>query len=178
MKTLILLFSMTLFVQSSYALHLYAGYNCKAGSIELKYDGPGSNYAVGGYSNFYAENGEAKFLSYELYDPEEDPSGIIGEEIAGQVTGVLFTTEEYTSITPAKYDIAVGDKCEPNEFDYVSSDWKTKQTVLIQAISEEASNKLGIKKGDKVDFTCDSWQAEPIRCPEGGVYTEEVLGHY
>ncbi len=51
MKTFALSLTTVFSATPAFATHVYANDSCSNKMFELNYDGPGSNYAVGGYSH-------------------------------------------------------------------------------------------------------------------------------
>jgi hypothetical protein len=159
MKNLIAIIAMLSITSSAQAIHVYADYNCKKGPIDLKYNGPGSNYAVGGYSNFYMNGEEKGILAYEKLgsDDKEEVGSVVGDH------GSLEVTFESTNIKNITEPVGVKPvPCE--DMDYEHSEWKTIRTIKISAISKMASQKLGLNAGDQIDMDCDETMDVPVSC--------------
>lgn len=141
MKNAILLSAtLGLITQPALAYHVYASYECSNSDLELKYDGPGSNYAYGGYSHFYSKNAEnnekVSFLAVESrYD------GTLGETIVDEVLGVIFNFTDSTITSEVTKSIQPGDQCVPFELDYQHTEWTSKKPfrLLVLANKQQAN---------------------------------------
>lgn len=51
--------------------------------------------------------------------------------------------------------INITEPVEDKQCDFDHSEWTSKKVIEIGLISEEASKKLGLKKGDMLTFTCE-----------------------
>ncbi len=161
-----------LIIQPAFAIHIYANYSCKSkAGLRLEYDGPGSNYAVGGFSNIYLKNSKVGTLAYE---PNEDKSTKIGDEIADAKLEVIFESH-VTATSKPKYDINPGDKCTPEEIDYRHSDFRSVREIKITELSKRAASKLGLKKGQSIKMACKESVDTPITCPATGRYSKDDL---
>lgn len=88
-NALLLSAALALLAQPALAYHIYASYDCSNSNLELKYDGPGSNYAFGGYSHFYSKNKiNGEILS--VLAIESGFGGSLNESIADEVVGAIF----------------------------------------------------------------------------------------
>ncbi|WP_413287632.1 hypothetical protein [Bdellovibrio sp. HCB337] len=172
MKTIFLLASI-LCASPAFAIHLYADYHCKNGNLELNYDGPGSNYAFGGFGHFYITKAGKTISVLSLEDISEGDS--VGDVVAEEILGVLFDLHNEKATSPITSDKKAGDKCEPGEIDYVHTEWNSTRTIVIKEILPQASQDLGIKAGEKLTFTCQETQDTPITCPDSGQYSEDDL---
>lgn len=173
MKNAAFLIAMTLFTSPAFAIHIYGNYECSNKNIELKYDGPGSNYAVGGYSHFYAKGGNEKdrLLSYEI---REDEDSSLGESIGEETLNILFSVADVKKTSDEKSDLKVGDSCEAGEVDYQHIEWTSNKTIEIKDAAAVAA-KLGLKKGDQVQVSCNESMDIPVRCPDTGKYGKDDL---
>ncbi len=175
MKTVVLFLTTILFASPAYATHVYANYSCTNKKFELNYDGPGSNYAFGGYSHLIRkknDNSKHSVLSYEMLDGEDD---VLGEVVGEETVHVLFGTDGLKRTSAVKSDLKVGDTCVPGETDYQHSEWTSIKTIAIIGITPEVAAKFGIKKGDRIKMTCAETQDTPVSCPTGGKYDEGDL---
>lgn len=153
------------------AMHNYAGYDCKSGALSLKYDGPGSNYAFGGYSNLYVAN--EKLAAYE--SAEENSQEKLGDDVADQKLEILFRVESTSTIGKIKSSPRVGERCAPGERSYLSSQFKTNRVIVFEQLSARASAATGLKNGQKVKFSCQESSSTPISCPASGRYRRDDL---
>ena len=177
------LFLMTLILSASpaFAMHIYAGSSCKNATLKVNYDGPGSNYAYGGYSNFYAKDSsgkEIKILAQEAIDPidPEDQASIgdIVNKDNGTALDIIFDISDSKKISESQPSLKAGDSCKPYEIEYQHQAWTTNDTIEIKEISTSASAKLGLKQGDKVQLSCEKTYDIPVRCPESGKYNSDI----
>lgn len=166
----------------SFAIHLYANYTCHGDGFDFNYDGPRSNHAVGGYSYLYKKiNGERlKVLAIDesVFGSEESSVGEISK------TGPWVTNEEYYSeenvgivlnnfkTLKRKFlknkSTKIGDKCTPQEFDYIHSETKSLNLIEVLAISKEASKKFNLKVGSVLKMNCLNTSDIPDTCPKSG----------
>ncbi|MBX2994037.1 MAG: hypothetical protein KF681_04430 [Bdellovibrionaceae bacterium] len=153
------------------AMHNYAGYDCTSGTLNLRYDGPGSNYAFGGYSNLYVAN--EKLAAYE--SAEENSQEKLGDEVADQKLEVLFRVESTSTIGKIKSSPRVGERCAPGERSYLSSEFKTHRVIVFEQLSARALAATGLKNGQKVKFSCKESSSTPISCPTSGRYRRDDL---
>lgn len=156
------------------AMHNYAGSSCSNAQFDLNYDGPGSNYAFGGFSNLYIKkqtDSSGKPLALLAYENIEGDYMKIGEDFGQDRTLQIIFSEiqskktSKTKITPKK-----GQKCTPGEYDYQHAQWNADTVVKIDEISSEASQKTGLKAGSKLNFHCEKSTDTPITCPASGHY--------
>jgi hypothetical protein len=157
------------------AAHYYAGFDCTSENIDLKYDGPGSNYAVGGYSNFYANNKKDKDgnrLAVLAYSEPEGRDFKLGEKITDATVEIDFGLDTAQEIpgTSKNSGPKVGDKCEPNDVEYSESEYQVYQKVIINRITTKASKILNLAPKQVITLKCTHTSASPNRCPESGVY--------
>lgn len=154
------------------AMHAYRGFDCKVGNLKLVYDGPGSNYAVGGYSHVYSvKNGnQVSALAYENLEGE---NSTLGEQVNGEELEVLFIQQSSSRLSRMQTTPKIGDRCEPGEFGYLESKWKEKVNVKFEKVSARAASDMGIKNGEVVTFTCSMSSATPIQCPKSGRYRQK-----
>jgi hypothetical protein len=173
MKNAALLIVTVLFASPAFAIHVYGDYQCANEKLELKYDGPGSNYAFGGFSNFYTREskGKVKHLAIEAMDNETK----IGEVVADSPLDVIFSEVETVVTKRGKTGLKVGDKCEAGELDYNHSEWQSRRIIEINEISQGASEALGLKKGDKIKVKCNDSMDVPVTCPDSGKYGKDDL---
>lgn len=168
MKTIFGILVSTFFCFQANALHVYANYVCQSkNGITLKYDGPGSNYSVGGFSNFYNKNRADKFLSFENFEGIENSIGdAIGDSGPLHVT---FDFVDYRIQGEVKVTPVDPTSCEGYEYEH--SEWNSVRTVKITDISNAASTGLGLKKDSVLIMTCEETMDVPIRCDQTKRYT-------
>lgn len=146
--------SLALLTVDAHAMHAYASYDCAAGKLALRYDGPGSNYAVGGYSHFYLKGQKNGLLAYEASGSDADE---IGSEVgdSGKLEVTFDTVHTRTIGKPVVQP--GGDEC--GSYDHTDS--KTVRTIKITAISEAAAKKLGLKAGSMLRMACKETEDMP-----------------
>jgi hypothetical protein len=156
------------------AMHAYGGFDCTAGNMKLVYDGPGSNYAFGGYSHLYSiKNGnQLKALAYQS---EEGENSALGEEIADEKLEVLFAQQSSTKLSKMQTTPKKGDRCQPLEYGYLESKWKEKINIKFEQVSGQVAADFGVKAGEVRTFTCAMSSATPIQCPKSGRYRQNDL---
>ena len=167
----LLILAVALLSIPAHAMHVYAGYDCSSPKLNLRYDGPGSNYAVGGYSHLSLKGSTERILSADSDSDSTD----IGSVIAGERLQVEFSVEAVKAVGQSKVDTKVGDKCEANEVDYVHTDSWSIRTVRIMHISGAAAKHLGLHKGNALKFACAETEDVPVRCPSTGRYGKNDL---
>ena len=142
------------------AIHAYATSSCKNSSkkIGLAYDGPGSNYAFGGYYNFYVGNQKEGILANDESVYQENVGDVVGDNQL-QVT---FINTDYKKVGKERTDKVVCSDGEAYAFEH--SEWKSIQTVKIKEISRKASKKLKMKAGDSIELLCEETSDVPVDC--------------
>lgn len=153
------------------AMHASRVFDCKVGNLKLVYDGPGSNYAVGGFSHVYSvKNGtQIRALAYENLEGEYSK---LGDQVNQEELEVLFIQQSSTRLSRLQTSPKVGDRCEPGEFGYLESTWKEKVNVKFETVSARVANDMGIKSGEVKTFTCSMSSSTPIECPKSGRYRQ------
>jgi hypothetical protein len=162
------------------ATHAYRTSKCSNEKYELNYDGPGSNYLVGGLSNLYlkrikdAQGKMIKLLSYE--DTVDTPIKVGHSFDEAGILHVNFSTIEYKTVGETDVTPKVGSSCTPGETDFLHTAWQEDQLVEINGITKEASNLSGLKVGSQMKFSkCERTTDHPIKCPRSGKYTADDL---
>lgn len=161
MRTLLGIFVTALFCVPAHAIHVYAYYSCVSEQgLKLKYDGPGSNYAFGGYSNFYGKDYDLSYLSYENLEDENSSVGEIKDDF--DPLHITFEVVENRTQGDVKVEPVDPTKCEG--FEYEHSEWASIRTIKILDISQTASASLELTPGQVLSMKCDETRDVPVRC--------------
>lgn len=162
MKAILSSFVMLMMTTQAHAVHFYASYSCTAkNGIKLIYNGPGSNYAVGGYSNFYAPKSEDRILAYENFD--EKGRSTVGEDVGD--SGALQITFEFTKVRQVgKPVVTPVDVTDCEGFDYEHTDSRSVRKVKITGISDAAAKTLKLKANDVLVMSCEDTSDVPVKC--------------
>lgn len=142
-----------------------ASYNCHAGKLSLKYDGPGSNYEVGGFSRFYVGS-KVKVLAAN----SDEGSKNVGYEVGQEKIGITFEIVKARPIGRPRTQSLKGHRCEPGDIDYDHTDSRASYTVQIKDISSEAQPLTGLKPGQVLTLSCSETQDMPVVCGDNGRY--------
>lgn len=162
MKKLIASLIVLASAQSANALHVYASYDCSNEKLQFAYDGPGSNYAVGGASNIYLKSDVHRkdgMMSYENMDGENSQ---VGEGFGDGKLEIIFSSVNFEQVGEEK-TIPV-DKKNCVGYEYEETTYKSVQTIKIDQISALAAAKLGLKAGQVLKFSCDHTSSVPEKC--------------
>lgn len=159
------------------AMHLRSHYSCTlktnvaSKSLRLVYDGPGSNYAVGGYSHLYIKQQgsetEESLLAYQNFE-EENLTDLLNERVGLEKLSLIFSV--LSEAPPTTEIIRVpqpGEVCEAGTRDYMSSSYRAQRGIKIDAVNSEAS-QFGLQGGQEFVFDCDVQNDEPYTCGEDG----------
>jgi hypothetical protein len=172
MKYALTLVMVALFARPAFAIHIYANYKCQNKNFELNYDGPGSNYAFGGFSHLYSRGvASGERMSALAYELQSQDQSTVGESIGGESLDVIFVMRSYKKMGHGKSNRKAGDSCTPDEIDYKHTEWASRRTIKIKQISPEAAAKFGLKRGDKINLKCEESEDQPLKCPSSGKYT-------
>lgn len=162
---------------AAFAMHTYAYYECSNKNLELKYDGPGSNYAIGGFSNFYSENANSpepvKVLSQQ--NSPDSPAEALGSETSEGPLELIFSVLNVVKTSHVISDLKVGDSCNPDEFDYQHKEWTSVRMIQIKDLAAPVVAKLGLRKGDVLHLSCQESLDIPVKCPASGKYENDDL---
>lgn len=134
--TLPVLILTNLITQSAFAMHAYRDESCKSKKHELYYKG---NYPVGGMYGVTLLGQDEEVSAYPSFEPSGTPNSL-------EDADVIFEEVSSRKISRTK---TTSDGCFEHE------EWRSKKTIKVTLISEEASQKLGLKQGEKIKFTCD-----------------------
>lgn len=177
----LLLAALTLIVapSSAHAIHAYASHECTAEKVDLRYDGPGSNYAACGLYRFYSNASRdsagdpLKILANRQKGKCDDPLG----EVIGDwgTVGVVFTFAEDTRVpgTDTREGPVAGAACEPDEWDFVTEGYDADSRVRVDGITKEAASALNLIGGEMLAMKCRHTLSIPFRCPASGTWDLE-----
>jgi hypothetical protein len=135
MKHLITLSIIFTLSNTAFATHAYRGENCTSTNYKLNYNG---NYPVGGLYGISLKGLDEETKALPLNDL------VIPSTL--EYAEVIFTEVSSKIIKKSKISSDCG---------FEHEEWRSKKSILINLISDEASLKLKLKKGDKILFTCN-----------------------
>lgn len=127
---------LSLISNNAFATHAYRSENCKSQTHDLVYKG---NYPVGGMYGISLSGQDTDVSALPLFDSSETPNGL-------EDADVIFS-ENSSKI------IKTGTPSSDDGFDH--EEWTSEKVVEINLISTEAAQKLSLKTGDKLTFTCE-----------------------
>ncbi|MBY0414075.1 MAG: hypothetical protein K2Q18_07910 [Bdellovibrionales bacterium] len=135
MKRLLLpiLFVSAFLSKNAFATHAYRSEDCTSSTHNLFYKG---NYPLGG------------MYGMTLVNQEEETSALPTEDVENNTledAEILFT-EIATTITSVPV--------ERTECYFDHTDWSSEKVIEISDITALGVNNLGLKKGDRITFTC------------------------
>lgn len=123
---------------SSYATHAYRSMNCKSQTHQLNYKG---NYPLGG--NYGISNSESALEFVAL------PQVVEGSETDQNTLNdadVIFN--EVTSVQ-------VGEVTKESDCYFDHEEWQSRKSVVINLITESASQALNLKQGSTIELICE-----------------------
>lgn len=135
---------LSLFSSNAFATHAYRSESCTSPTHDLYYDG---NYPVGGNYMFSLKGQNQQVVTLPLWDVEDYHNTL-------EDADVVFDTLN-------RIDFDRSEITNDGWFDH--EEWKSESTIQISLITPEASQKLGLKQGDKITFTCDESTDYPNR---------------
>ncbi|MBC7712193.1 MAG: hypothetical protein H7177_02580 [Rhizobacter sp.] len=124
------------FSTNAFATHAYRSENCISAIHTLNYTG---NYPIGGLYSMSLTGQDMNVPALPLWDDPENPNTLNDAD-------VLMSNVESKIIKKGP---------SSNDCGFDHEEWTSETTIVINAINDDASKKLGLKQGDTLTLICE-----------------------